>query len=427
LKYITLIFNAFFNFFTGIMNWDDISDEDKLEMMKDRLLSKREKNEEEFINDLMTSFEKNEFEASASADLSHQERLQQAQRKLADKSLILAHKYSPLLKQYVANKEQKLLNEKFAVIKSKKSSLNDMAEKYKHCFNTWVNAKDDVHIKVRDGKEQLGNLNVIHAFTLIFYSIITNRRQTGDNLLQLIISGLTSCGKSMLFENPLLEVAHMVTTEKGVSRFNFDAKSTMLLHDISLINLVKSSDCDRLKAICRGEPVPTKTHGSVQTVPSVFVMITSNQHLFTHAFQTLERSRKSFQKVYLTDIKPSKSVHPGDIAAVQTRFVEAYVRSRPIIEEKYLPKSENFERNHVIVGLFEEILQILSSYSKKDFKSEYYYLYPIGGLCKHLCLMPVESQNRLQGILYDLMQIYELDEIQMEACCKDMNSLVKTE
>ena len=425
---MTLLINTWFLLFSGTrMNWEEFSDEDKLEMMKERLLTKREKNEEEFINDLMDSFEKNDFESSASADLSHQERLQQAQRKLADKSLILAHKYSPLLKQYVANKEQKILNEKFAVIKSKKSSMSDMAAKYRHCFHTWVNAKDDVHIKVRDGNEQLGKINVIHAFTLIFYSIITNRRQTGDNLLQLVISGLTSCGKSMLFENPLLEVAHMVTTEKGVSRFNFDSKSTMLLHDISLINLVKSSDCDRLKAICRGEPVPTKTHGSVQTVPSVFVMITSNQHLFTHAFQTLERSRKSFQKVYLTDIKPSKAVHPGDIAAVQTRFVEAFVRSRPIIEEKYLPKSENFERNHVIVGLFEEILEILSLYSKKDFKSEYYYLYPIGGLCKHLTLMPAEEQKRLQGILYDLMQIYDLDETQMEACCKDMKSFVKSE
>ena len=410
------------------MNWEDFTDEAKLEMMKDKLLSKKEKNEEEFINDLMTSFERNDFEASSSADLSHQEKLQQAQQKLAEKSIILAHKYTPLLKQYVANKEQKLLNDKFAVIKSKKSTMQEMAEKYRNCFNIWVNAKDDVHIKVRDGNEQLGKLDVIHAFTLIFYAIITNRRQTGDNLLQLIISGLTSCGKSMLFENPLLEVAHMVTTEKGVSRFNFDSKSTMLLHDISLINLVRSSDCDRLKAICRGEPVPTKTHGSVQTVPSVFVLITSNQHLFTHAFQTAERSKRNFfQKVYLTDITPSKSIHPGDIAAVQTRFVEAFVRSRPQIPEEFLPKSENFERNHVIVGLFEEILVILSLYSKNDFKSQYYYLYPIGGLCKHLYLMPKESQKRLAGILYDLMEIFELDESQKEMCFKDMNSFMKSE
>jgi len=408
------------------MNWDDVSDEEKLEMMKDRLLTKREKNEEEFINDLMTSFEKNEFQPSASADLSHQERLQQAQQKLADKSLILAHKYSPLLKQYVANKEQKILNDKFAVIKTKKSSMAEMAEKYRNCFLTWVNATEDVHIKVRD-KEQLGAVNVIHAFTLIFYSTITNRRQTGDNVLQLVVSGLTSCGKSMLFENPLLEVAHMVTTEKGVSRFNFDSKSTMLLHDISLSNLVKSSDCDRLKAICRGEPVPTKTHGNVQTVPAVFAMVTSNQQLFTHTFSTLERSKKTLQKVYTSDIKPSKSVHPADIAAVQNRFLEAYVRSRPQIDEKYLPKSENFERKHAIVGLFEVVIEILSLYTKDDFKSHYYYLYPIGGLCKHLHLMPAESQTRLQGLLYDLMRRYDLDDAQMETCCKDMNTVVKSE
>ena len=408
------------------MSWEEFSDEAQLELMKNKLLTEKEKNEEEFIHGLMTSFDKGDFEASSSADLSQQQKLQHAQRKLAEKSIILAHKYTPLLKEYVANKEQQILNDKFAVIKSKKSTEEEMANNYRECFNGWINSKDDVHFKVRNN-EQLGGLNVIHAFTLIFYSIITNRRQCGDNILQLIISGLTSCGKSMLFENPLLEIAHMVTTERGVSRFNFDAKSTMLLHDISLKNLVRSNDCDRLKAICRGEPVPTKTHGNVQTVPSVFVLITSNQHLFTHAFQNTEKSKNSFRKVYGTDIISSKCVHPGDIAALQSRFIEAFVRSRPVIEEKYLPKNGNFERKHVIIGLFEEILVILSLYSKKDFTSPYYYLYPIGGLCKHLHLMPAESHERYRGIIFDLMQIFEFDESQIESCCKDMSLSVKQE
>jgi len=398
-----------------------MSEEAKLEFMKNVLLSKKEKNEEKFLDDLMTSFEKNDFEAAASADLNQQEKLQQAQLKLADTSIILAHRFSPLLKQYVANKEQKLLNEKFAVIKSKKTSTEEMAENYRVCFNTWINAKEDVHLKVSKPADQLGKISIDHAFTLIFFSFLTNRRQPGDNMLQLVISGLNSCGKTMIFENPLLEVAHMVTTEKGVSRFNFDAKSTMLMHDVNLTNLVKSADCDRLKAIARGEPVPTKTRGSVQTVPSVFSIITSNQHLFTHTFPIIGKSRKSFENVFKSDIGPTTNIHPSDIAAVQARYLEAFVRSRPKIEERFIPKSENFQRKHAIMGLFAQVVDILCLYEKKDYKSEYYYLYPIGGLCKQLHLMPEESNKELRENLFFLMNRYELDEEQINACCKDMN------
>jgi len=254
------------------LDWENMSEEDKLEAMKNSLLSSKEKKEEKFIDNLMTSLEKNDFTVVASADLNHQEKLQQAQLKLAEKSIILAHRFNPLLKEYVASKEQKIMNDKFAII-----------------------------------------------------NILTNRRQPGDNMLQLLITGCNSCGKTMIFENPLLGVSHMVTTEKGVSGFNFEAKSTMLLHDVNLTNLIKSSDCDRLKAIARGEPVPAKTHGSVQTVPSVFTVITSNQRLFTHTFLTLEKSRRSFTKVYKSDIRPTKNIHPGDIAAIQARFMEAFV------------------------------------------------------------------------------------------------------
>jgi len=405
------------------MDFDDenLSEETKFELMKNVLLSKKEKDEEKFLDELMTSFEKKDFEPAASADLNQQEKLQQAQLKLADKSIILAHRFSPLLKQYVANKEQKLLNEKFAVIKSKKTSMEEMAENYRVCFNTWINAKEDIHLKASKPADQLGKISIDHAFILTFFSFLTNRRQPGDNMLQLVISGLNSCGKTMIFENPLLEVAHMVTTEKGVSRYNFDAKSTMLLHDVNLTNLVKSADCDRIKAIARGEPVPTKTHGSVQTVPSVFSIITSNQHLFTHTFPTVEKSRKSFENVFKSDIRPTKNVHSGDIAAVQARYIEAFVRSRPKIEEKFIPKSENFQRKHAIVGLFTQVVDILSLYEKKDYKSQYYYLYPIGGLCKHLQLMPEESSKELRENLFLLMNRYDLDEDQIDACCKDMN------
>ena len=397
----------------------------RIEVLKAALLSKKDQQTEEFIKTFMSSFNKNDFESSMkSADLSMQERFQQAQQKMADSSIILAHKYTPLIRELVNAQEQQELNAKFAIIKATPAPLEDMAKKYRSCFTTWLHSKDDVNLKVLNPKEQLRNISITDMVILIYFATITSRRQNGDNMLQLIVSGYTSCGKTMIFESPLLDVSHVLTTEKGVSRFNCDSKSTMLLHDINVDMLVKGSDIDKMKAICRGEPVPTKTYGSVQTVPSVFVFATSNRKLMTHVFDKPERKKgATFQRVYKSDVKSLRSVHPSDVSAVQSRFLEVFVRQRPLLKEEDLPKHGTFERAHVIVGLFEDIVNILTKYSKEDYPTQYLYLYAIGGLCKHVNLMPEDVRETVKPILFTLMITYNFDQAQMEHCCKDMNFL----
>jgi hypothetical protein len=397
----------------------DVNNPESLEFFRQQLLTKKDRNAEMFIKKLMTCAE-NEFKSSmASADLSQQERLQQAQQKLSDTSIILAHKFQPLIKDYVAQQEQLALNNKFAVIKATPLSVQDMARKYKVCFNSWIKAKDDVSFKMQD-KTELGNLNVTDAFVLTYFAMVTNRRMTGDNLHQLVVSGETSCGKTLIFESPLLEIAHMLTTEKGVSRFNCDSKSTLLLHDVNLDILVKS-DSDKFKAIARAEPVPTKTFGNVQTVPAVFMFVTSNQNLLNHVFDKPEKKGFRFNRVYRTNLKPTRSIHEKDIGAVQNRFIEAFVRQRPFLPQESLPKNENFERDHVILGLFQDIINILTKYKKSDFKIQYLYLYAMSGLSKHVSLLPTADQELQKFILYQLFLKYELDPVQMQTCCDYMN------
>ena len=397
----------------------DMNDLDNLEFFRQQLLSKRDQKAEMFIKKLMTTADQ-EFKSSiASADVSHQERFQQAQQKLSDTSIILAHKYQPLIKEYVAQQEQSVLLNKFAIIKATPHSLQDMAKKYKVCFNTWVKSEDDVSIKIQD-KTELGTIDVTDAFILTYFAMITSRRSTGDNLHQLIVSGESSCGKTLIFETPLLDIAHMLTTEKGVSRFNCDSKSTLLLHDVNLECLVKS-DADKFKAIARAEPVPTKTFGNVQTVPAVFMFVTSNQNLFTHVFLKPTKKKFSFDRVYRTDLKAKRSINEKDIIAIQNRFIEAFVRQRPHLPEDSLRKNENFERIHAIIGLFDDIITILNRYETTDFKVQYLYLYALSGLTKHVECLPVEEQELQRFILYQLCLKYKLDKDQMKICCDYMN------
>jgi len=397
----------------------DMNESDNFECFRQQLLSKRDQKAEAFIKKLMTTANE-DFKASiASADVSQQERFQQAQQKLADTSIILAHKYQPLIKEYVAQQEHNVLLNKFAVIKATPNSMQDMAQKYKVCFNTWVRSEDDVSIRMQD-KNELGKINVIDAFILTYFAMVTNRRSTGDNLHQLVVSGESSCGKTLIFETPLLDIAHMLTTEKGVSRFNCDSKSTLLLHDVNLECLVKS-DSDKFKAIARAEPVPTKTFGNVQTVPAVFMFVTSNQNLLTHVFQRPAKKKFSFERVYRTDLKAKRSVHEKDIFAIQNRFIEAFVRQRPQLPAQCLPKNENFERAHAIVGLFDDIIYILNKYTLADYKVQYLYLYALSGLTKHVELLPEDKQALQKQNLYQLCLKYKLDDNQMKICCDYMN------
>jgi hypothetical protein len=222
------------------MDGIDFNDPETVDFLREQLLSPKEKRDEEYLKKFMEHC-KSKFQATMqSADLSYQERLQQARAEMADTSVILAHRLQPFIKEYVEQQEQLVLNNKFAVIKATPQPTHEMAAKYWNCYNAWVNSKDDVSIKLKK-KEDLGNVNVIDIFTLTFFSTVTSRRQTGDQVFQLVVSGLNSCGKTMIFESPLLEVAHVLTTEKGVSRFNCASKSTILLHDIDLTMLVKGS------------------------------------------------------------------------------------------------------------------------------------------------------------------------------------------
>ena len=183
-----------------------------------------------------------------------------------------------------------------------------------------------------------------------------------------------------------------------------------------------------MKSIARAEPVATKTHGNVQTVPAVFVFITSNRKLLTHCFDKPEKSGHLFNRVYKSDIKPSRHIHTADIEAVQNRFIEAYVRSRPVLPDNCLPNNENFSRTHVIVGLYNLVVEILLKWTIEDFKAPYMYLYPIGGLCKNLNLLPAESKQSMKDILLGIMLKYKLDKTQMEQCFRNMKqSFVKQE
>ena len=74
----------------------------------------------------------------------------------------------------------------------------------------------------------------------------------------------------------------------------------------------------------------------------------------------------------------------GNLAAVQNRFIKAFVCKAPKLDPKYLPESGAFQRIHGILGMYMHIMTTMESYSPKDFFSPVMRQYVLHGLCSKL-------------------------------------------
>jgi len=119
------------------------------------------------------------------------------------------------------------------------------------------------------------------------------------------------------------------------------------------------------------------------------------RHLLDHKFTTPEKNGQSYRIRYPSDLQPSKKIHISDIEAVKKRFIECFIRSRPVLPQNALPKSGNFTLNHMIIGLYKQIIRILFKYTPED--------------------LP------LQNLLFNLMERYNLTENQTFTCLSYLN------
>ena len=404
------------------------SKNDELQNMLSQLLTKKEKLSEEFLNVLMSSLE-NENEFEYSADLTFQERIASAERKLMGFSSVLANKLKPIFRDLVNEHNQNEMASKFAVINAQNDNEEDLSEKYKTCFLHFINS-DDVNFEAAN-KNLIKTMDMKDYFTVVFYSQLTCRRSAGDNLLQIIIGGKSSTGKTFIFENPLGEVIHNVSSDSGVGKYKVGSKTTIGFHDISLKSLLVGSQVDKIKSFCRTETIQVKIHSKTNSVKPSFVFISSNQRMNHHRFKTAKKDGFLKRTLYKSDLKASKTIHEEDIAAVRNRFIELTVREKPFIPENAIPSSTTFKRDDAIKGLHHIVIQILEKYQKSDLSTDYLYLYPIIGLSRNLHLLGRDEAEQIHHqILLDFIPKFKLTEKQIKQVLESLEAeprVIKTE
>jgi hypothetical protein len=122
---------------------------------------------------------------------------------------------------------------------------------------------------------------------------------------------------------------------------------------------------------------------------------------------------------------PSQLVDPAkksdrqeeSIKAIQNRVLELFVRERPDLSDTPLPSGFIFQRSHMIVGLFNTVLEILSNHCPTDFNSPILVSYLLTGLCDNLELFKSNwcDPGTTEAVIVSLILKYVQDVDQQNA------------
>jgi hypothetical protein len=178
-----------------------------------------------------------------------------------------------------------------------------------------------------------------------------------------------------------------------LGRFQTGKKNVLLLHDIDLNILVSGKDCDKIKSIARSETTCTKIHSGTIIVPPIWIFASSNMNLNSFTFR--HRKGSLFSQTFASKVEMvgQKRRHEESLNAIKSRFVELFVKQAPRQDPEDLKHTDNFERNHFILGTYERILSIAEKYKREDFHSAFFIPYLLTAICKFAELYNVVMQD----------------------------------
>jgi hypothetical protein len=318
--------------------------------------------------------------------------------KVSQLSPILALKLNPIINHMLSTKLNQIISDGLAHVTTHLEPSSDMIGKYKKCFEHWI---DSPHVSFKtNNKCAIGNIKMKDYFILQYFTMVTCRRVRADNCLQLGLSGESTVGKSSLFESGLIENAHYYVSCGGVGRFQVHSKSVLLFHDVNLEELLPSKDQTIIKTLARSEPSSSKVHSSINSIPPIHLFYTSNVNMFDHKFPSPNGGSLG-GLFYSTRLKGNKYID-DHLPAFQNRFLECFCKSRPNLDKNWFPTSGMFLKIHVVLGMYDRVLQVLEKYQKDDFASRMQPMYVLSGLAKYSSKYNSEFQTDIRPKILEL-------------------------
>ena len=304
--------------------------------------------------------------------------------RLAGISLTLEHKFGPMLKRYITLCQERKASRALSRVKVPSRDLKTTAENYRQCFSSYVDSPYVTYAATC--VKELGKLSLKDAFVLHFWCMLNCYRAKGDQMFAISVCGVSSVGKSSLFESPAFENGHSYVAEAGVGRFAVKKRSTLIYSDISLDALYKSKDASKFRTIARSEPTTCKVFADTCTLPPLWVLITSNQRIHSHV---LPLDSKNFlaptvlpSQLVVTEAK--RKLLEESLSAVKNRVIECYCRKRPEIDPSCLPTHGSFGRVHFLLGAYSYVISLLQKYGPDAFYSPMMLKYVFTSLCDNM-------------------------------------------
>ena len=362
-----------------------------------------------------------------------------AKEKLGALSPVICNKLLPLVVKQLVDEHERRVSASFARVRVPKSPTASMARMYRAAFTQWT---ESPHVSyVAGNRIQLGSLSPKECFVLHVFSFMGCFRAKPDDLFAVCLTGETSVGKSLIFENPFSANAHQFLNQEGVGRWQTGQHSLVLYHDINLSVLLRPSECETFKTLARTEMSSAKIVGSAAYLKPLFVCVTSNQRVHTHSIENptrelRDRVKSEEEDVWVTgggsgggggvkggkkprslsrsagggegqmllpaawnsgssstagvcrrilvlksQLRSSNSLDTPNIRALKSRVIEAHCFQRPELEAWCLPRGEKFTRAHLLLGVYETALSILEGHERRDFYSWVLPSYVLATLC----------------------------------------------
>lgn len=174
-----------------------------------------------------------------------------AKEKLGALSPVICNKLLPLVVKQLVDEHERRVSASFARVRVPKSTTASMARMYRAAFTQWT---ESPHVSyVAGNRIQLGSLSPKECFVLHVFSFMGCFRAKPDDLFAVCLTGETSVGKSLIFENPFSANAHQFLNQEGVGRWQTGQHSLVLYHDINLSVLLRPSECETFKTLARTE------------------------------------------------------------------------------------------------------------------------------------------------------------------------------
>jgi hypothetical protein len=360
-----------------------------------------------------------------------------AKEKLNSLSPVACSKILPLVVKQLVEEHEKRVSRSFGHIRLRKTGVDSMAKMYRTAFTQWI---DSPFVSFVAGNPiQLGKLSAKECFILHVYSFVGCFRAKPDDCYCLALTGLTSVGKSLVFENPFSSNCHQYVSSEGCGRWQTGKHSLVMYHDINLSSLLKPTECEMFKTLARTEMSAAKVHSGAAYVPNLFVFLTSNQRVHAHTVPDPTRELRERIKQETEDVSAKKGKQPDlskqlllswrgttnqnstssdhgkvsrsppsnknkkqalrnalhlessfrpssqldcpNIGALQSRILEAHCYQRPDLDPLCIPRGESFTRAHVLLGVYQSVLAILESHEREDFYSAPLISYVLTTLC----------------------------------------------